>query len=267
MKLNLFLLSAAAMVNAASGELPVELGTAGDFVILAKTGISTVPASAVTGNIGVWPITLAAITGFNLAMHTSGMYSTDGGDQLNSITNDNTWGRAFAPEHTDAEAKLVLAVFDMEAAYTDATLRPTTPVNSNKPKYLYINHGAGDLGGKTLTPGVYTFDIDVIISTGNTLTFDGGGNANAVFVIQTTKSVKLATATEVILTNSAQAENIFWVVAQEVVVQESSHMKGVLLVKTGVTFITNSSLDGRIFAQTAATLQMATITEPIVRTP
>jgi hypothetical protein len=215
-----------------------------------------VPASAVTGNIGVWPITLAAITGFNLAMDSSEKFSTDVGGQL--------VGNAYAYEHTDAEAILAQAVLDMEAAYTYASDRPTSVDLSNL-GYSYLNHEAGHLGGKTLTTGVYTFDINVDI-TGANLIFDGSDTD--VFIIQTSSSVIQAVNTRVELTGGAQAENIFWVVAQEVIVHESSHMKGVLLVKTGVTFITNSSLDGRILAQTAATLQMATITEyPIVRTP
>ena len=63
MNLNLFLISAAAMVSVASGEDPiyteiVDLGTASNFAILAKSGISTVPTSVVTGNIAVSPISL-----------------------------------------------------------------------------------------------------------------------------------------------------------------------------------------------------------------
>jgi hypothetical protein len=255
--MNLFLLSAAAMVNAASGKDPVfvdyvDLGTAGDFTILAKTGISTVPTSVVTGDIAVSPITSAAITGFNLAMDTSGDFSTDGQIQLT--------GNAKAPDYGVSTASvLTTAVLDMEDAYTDASLRPITD-NAK------INFGAGDLGGKTLTSGVYTYDINVIISTGKTVTFDGEDNKDAVFIIQTTGSVKQAYATEVVLTNKARAENIFWVVAQEVVVEAGSHLKGVLLVKTGVTFVTGSTLEGRIFAQTAVTLQSAKITKkPIDR--
>ncbi|OEU21661.1 hypothetical protein FRACYDRAFT_224001 [Fragilariopsis cylindrus CCMP1102] len=251
MNLNLFMLSAAAMVNAASGEntLFVDLGTASDFAILAKTGISTVPASKVTGDIAVSPIASAAITGFNLAMDSSGEYSTDSGSAGSQFT-----GHAKAPNygHTTA-TELTTAVLDMETAYTDAAGRDTTATNG----IANLNLGGGDLGGKTLTSGVYTFDIDVIISTGNTLTFHG--DSDAVFIIQTSKSVKQAIDTNVALTGDAKAENIFWVVAQEVVVQAGSHLEGVLLVKTGVTFITGSSLNGRVLAQTAVTLQSATI--------
>jgi hypothetical protein len=257
MNLNLFLISAAAMVSVASGEAPVNLGTAGSFAILAKTGISTVPASKVTGNIAVSPISSGAITGFNLAMDTLNAFSTDSGSAGSQLT-----GKAFAPDYTGGStaSDLTTAVLDMETAYNDAAGRSTTDAT-------YLNFGAGDLGGKTLTSGVYTFDIDVIISTGLDLTFDGGGDPNAVFIIQTSKSVKQAFDTRVNLANGAKAENIFWVVAQEVVVQAGSHLKGVLLVKTGVTFITGASLDGRVLAQTAVTLQSATIKieNPIVR--
>ena len=259
MNLNLFLISAAAMVSVASGEDPiyteiVDLGTASNFAILAKSGISTVPTSVVTGNIAVSPISSGAITGFHLAMDTSNAFSTDSRIQLK--------GEAFAPDYTGGStaSDLTTAVLNMETAYNDAAGR------SNKiPDAAKLNFGAGDLGGKTLTSGVYTFDIDVIISTGLDLTFDGGvldgeDKSDAVFIIQTSKSVKQAFDTNVVLANGAQAENIFWVVAQEVVVAAGSHMKGVLLVKTGVTFVTGSSLEGRVLAQTAVTLQSATIT-------
>jgi hypothetical protein len=255
MNFKLFLLSASSMVNAASGTDMVNLGTAENFVILAKTGISTVPSSVVTGNIAVSPITSAAITGFNLAMDTSKMFATDSQTQLK--------GEAFAPNYGLSTASaLTTAVLDMEAAYTDAAGRPN--IDAAK-----LNLGGGDLSGKTLTSGVYTFDTDVIISTGNTLTFHG--SSTDVFIIQTSKSVKQALATKVVLTGPsvedggdgtvAQAKNIFWVVAKEVVVDAGSHLEGILLVKTGVTFITGSSLNGRIFSQTAVTLQMATIAQ------
>jgi hypothetical protein len=139
----------------------------------------------------------------------------------------------------------------MEAAYNDAVARP----NSGDAN---LNLGGGEIGGETLTTGVYTFDGDVTISGGD-LTFSG--SATDVFIIQTSKSVKQATSTNVVLTGGALAENIFWSVAQDVTVGAGSRLKGVLLVKMGVTFITGSSLEGRIFSQTAVTLQKATITQ------
>jgi hypothetical protein len=109
----------------------------------------------------------------------------------------------------------------------------------------------------TFTPGVHTFDTDVLIT--NTINFRG--TATDVFIIQITGNLKQAENKNVIFSGGALAKNIFWQVTGVVEVGAGSHMKGILLVKTGVTFITGSSLDGRIFTQTAAALQSATITE------
>jgi hypothetical protein len=258
MKLNLLLLSAAAMVNAAIDSATVtvplgkvELGTAGNFVILAKSGISTVPSSDITGDIAVSPIASGAITGFNLAMDVSNTFATDTSSQIKDVAGS---GSVYAPDYTHPAASvLTTAVSDMETAYTDAAARKTTSA-------AYINFGAegtGDMGGRDLGPGVYTFDRDVLISAD--VTFTGG--PKDVFIIQTSKSVKQALSTNVVLAGGALAENIFWSVAQEVIVGAGAHMEGVLLVKTGATFITESSLNGRILAQTAVTLHKAIITQ------
>eukprot|EP00579_Thalassiosira_antarctica_P003774 CAMPEP_0201905724 /NCGR_PEP_ID=MMETSP0902-20130614/56656_1 /ASSEMBLY_ACC=CAM_ASM_000551 /TAXON_ID=420261 /ORGANISM="Thalassiosira antarctica, Strain CCMP982" /LENGTH=246 /DNA_ID=CAMNT_0048439843 /DNA_START=67 /DNA_END=807 /DNA_ORIENTATION=+ len=245
MKLSLFFLSAAAMVNAATAQYNdgVDLGTAANYAIIAKTGISTVPTSAITGDIAVSPITVDAITGFDLVMDSSRTFSTS-----TQVT-----GQVYGPDYVSpTPSQLTTAVSDMETAYTDAAGRIVSDGNSN----LYD----GALGGQTLIPGVYTYDIGVGI-TATDLTFDGEGHVDAVFVIQTTGSVTQAANTNVVLVNGAQANNIFWVVAGEVTVGAGAHMEGILLVKTAVKFITGSSLNGRILAQTAATLQMATIVE------
>jgi hypothetical protein len=133
-------------------------------------------------------------------------------------------------------------------AYTDAAGR----VN---PDAARINLAGGLIGGLTLTPGMYTFQVDVNIATDVTLE----GSSTDVFIIQTTKSVVQAANKKVILTGGAQAKNIFWQVAGEVNVGAGAEMEGILLVKTAVTFKTGSSLNGRILAQTACNLQMATI--------
>jgi hypothetical protein len=238
MKLSLFLLSAAAVVNAATAVEKVDLKTAGDYVILTKTGISTVPTSHITGHIGVSPISAAAITGFDLILDTSETFSTS----------TQVEGNAYASSYVSPTPSwMTTAVSDMETAYTNAAGETHTEKNL----------GAGEIGGLTLSSGVYFFDTDVMILPGTELTFTG--TADDVFIIQTTKSVKQAANTAVILKGGAKAENIFWQVAGEVTVGAGSTMQGVLLVKTGVTFITGSTLVGRILAQTACTLQSATI--------
>jgi len=110
MKLNLFLLSASAMVNAAIGAVPVDLGTAGNYAILAKTGISTVPTSVITGDIAVSPIAATAITGFSLVYDPS---ITD------KSTSDQVTGKVYASTYTTPiPATLIAAVSDLETAYT-----------------------------------------------------------------------------------------------------------------------------------------------------
>jgi hypothetical protein len=242
MKLNLLLLSAAAaLLNAATAIETVDLGTAGDYVILAKTGISTVPTSAITGDIAVSPISAAAITGFDLIMDSEGVFST-----ASQFT-----GKAYAADYASpSPVELTTAVGFMETAYTNAAGRPNDDA-------ARINLGGGAIGGLVLTPGVYTFGVDISISLDVTFF----GTDTDIFILQTTGSLLQAANTKVTLTGGALAKNIFWQVASLVDVGAGAHLEGVLLVKTAVTFKTGSSLLGRVLAQTACNLQMATITE------
>jgi hypothetical protein len=242
MNLNLFLLSVTVMVNAVSGTTPVnarvELGTAADFVILAEAGITNVVGSHITGDMGVSPIAGTSMTGFGLIMDSSDEFSTS----------SEVSGNIYAPGYGG----------DKLIAYNDAAARVTTDVDPDNADHLFLNHGAGEIGGKTLTPGVYTFSTDVTISGGD-LTFTG--SATDVFIIKTTGSVIQAANKKVILTGDVLAENIFWQVAQKVNVGAGAHMQGTLLVATTVTFITGSTLYGRILSATAVILQKNEITK------
>ena len=144
----------------------------------------------------------------------------------------------------------------MEAAYTAAAGRAR---NSDEEKYL--NRGAGDIGGLILEPGVYKFDTGVNISS--TVTLEGTDvttGSTDIFIIQMTGDLMLAADTEVILTKGVLAKNVFWQVAGAVEVKSDATMEGILLVQTDVTFVTGSTLNGRVLAQTACVLQKATIT-------
>jgi hypothetical protein len=218
----------------------INLGTAANFAILAKTGITTVPNSSITGSIGVSPIAAAAMTGFSLEMHAGGLHSTSA-----QIT-----GQAYAATYNGVvPAILTTAVSDMEAAYTNAAGR-AAGVGP------WLNPGAGSLSGVTLTPGVYTFGTDVTITTA--ITFLGG--ANEVFIIQISKNLVQEANIEVQLSGGALAKNIFWQVAGNVQLKAGAKMKGILLVKTHVAFGTGAELEGRVLAQTACTLDQAKIT-------
>jgi hypothetical protein len=233
----------------AQQNVAVDLKTAGNYVILAETGISTVPASAITGNIAVFPIASGAMTGFNFRMNASDGYSTS-----NQIT-----GSAFAPDYTndpgvDSVNVLTTAVVDMHTAYTDAAGRPTG----------FLNLGGGLLGGtiggraSPLQPGVYTFGTGITI--GGDLYLNGSDTD--VFIFQASGTLLLSAGYRVVFTGGLSANNVFWQVTGTVALMAGSHMEGILLVKTDVVFVTGSSLNGRVFAQTACNLQMATIVQP-----
>jgi hypothetical protein len=241
MKLNLLLLSAAALFNAATAAEMVDLGTAKNYAILAKSGISTVPTSAITGNIAVSPIASTAITGFSLALDIDGMKSTS-----TQVTGDVHAASYISP----TPSTLTTAVSDMEAAYTEAAGR-TVPD--------FVNLAVGLLGGLTLTPGLYTFQSDILISAD--LTFSG--SETDIFIVQTTGNVVQAANKRVILEGGVLAKNIFWQVAGMFNMDAGAHMEGILLVKTSVMLKTGSSLNGRILTQTACNLQMATMVEPL----
>jgi hypothetical protein len=253
------LVLAAACNAVTSATDAVDIGTAGDYVILAKTGISTVPTSTIKGNIGVSPIGAAAMTGFNLIMDSGGSFSTSSQLHDTEQTADAD-GKAYASDYAaPIPTTLTAAVSDMETAYTNAAGLPNTDG-------ARIDLGGGTLGGEfggetnQLTPGVYTFGTNVDIA--ETIYFDGENGRNSVFVIQMTGSLSQAANTQVILTNGARAENIFWQVTTNVLVGAGAEMQGILLAKTKVDFITGSKLTGRVLTQTACNLQQAIIESP-----
>lgn len=231
-----------AYVNLASGGIlhPADMGAAGNYVILAKTGISNVTGSAVTGHIAVSPAAATYITGFSLVADSSNVFSTS-----SSVT-----GKIYAANYAvPTPSNLTTAIGSMEIAYTDAAGRTNPDFNEL---------AAGNLGGLTLEPGLYTWTTTLTIPLDVTLS----GGANDVWIFQTTGDVVMAAAKSVIMAGGAQAKNVFWQVAGEVVVGATSHFEGIILSKTAATFQTNASLLGRIFAQSAVALDNNAITQP-----
>ena len=219
---------------AIAGLAPVDLGSAGTFTILSKTGVTNVYASAVTGNVGSSPITGAAI--LVTCTEVSGIiFSVDAAGPL--------------PCTLNAAPFLTLAVLDMELAYLDAEGR-------SSPDFTEV--GAGEIGGLTLSPGLYKWGTGVMISTDVTLT----GGPNDVFIFQIAGTLLQANATRVTLAGGVQAKNIFWQVADVVAIGTTAHFEGIVLAKTMVAVKTGASVQGRLLAQTAVTLQMNAVTQP-----
>jgi hypothetical protein len=144
----------------------------------------------------------------------------------------------------------------MQTAYTAAAGRDAD-ADVPTPGQTFNELKKGDISGETLTPGVYTFTTEISINADIYL----DGTDEDIFIIRTTGSLLLAAKKSVILSGGAQAKNIFWQVAGQVKVGAGAHMEGVILVKTDALFMTGSSLKGRVLAQTACNLEMATITQ------
>ena len=215
----------------AAGPAPVDLGTAGNFAILSKAGISTTGTTKITGNIGVSPIAASAITGFGLVMDSSGAFSSSA-----LVT-----GRVYAANYAvPSPSQLTVAVGAMETAYKNAAGR-TAGVTEL---------GAGNLGGLTLAPGVYKWGTGVTIPTNVTLS----GGRNAVWIFQIAGTLNISSAKSVILEGGAQAKNIFWQVAGATTLGTNSTFNGTILDKTNIALQTGAVLNGRALAQTAVTL-------------
>jgi Ice-binding-like len=211
----------------------VNLGSAGAFAILTKSGVTDVPASAVKGNVGASPITGAAI-GLTCPEVTGTIYSVNA---------------AGPPCRVKNPTLLTTAVRDMQTAYTDAAGRKLP--NS-------VGLGAGKIGGLTLRPGLYKWGTSVSISTDVTLS----GGPNAVWIFQIAGTLTEASAKKVNLTGGAQAKNVFWQVAGGVAIGTTAHFAGTILAQTAIAMNTGASINGRLLAQTAVTLQKNTVTRP-----
>jgi hypothetical protein len=235
MKLNLnlaFLL--AALVNGATGAdtddtEPLDLGTAANYVMLAKTGITGGANDDITGDVGISPAAASTITGFALKMDTSGQHSTSA----------MVRGGVMAADYAGAcAAALTKATTDVNSAIVDASTRTATGT------------AAAALGGLTLEPGVYKYAGAVSIATD--LTFDGG--IDDVWIIYAAGAITVAANAEIILVGGAQAKNIFFTGATSMTVGADASIAGIMAFKTTIGFGARSSLNGRAFSQTAITL-------------
>ena len=189
--------------RASAAQLPVSLGTAGDYRVLAGTSVTNTGLSHIVGNLGVSPGT--GLTGFPPGVIT-GVQDVD-----NAASGD--------------------AQSDLTAAFSDAAGRaPATGVS-------------GDLGGATLTPGVY--NAATTLSITGTLTLDAQGDPDAIFIFQLGAGLATASASQVVLTDGAQAANVFWQVSTTVTLGAGSTFAGNILALTSITAVTGAVIQGR----------------------
>jgi hypothetical protein len=214
----IFILSVTGVVNAAT---TVNLGTAGNFAILAGTTITNTGASVINGSIGLSPG--SSITGFPPGIINNGtQYIAD-------------------TQSTNAKSDLVTA-YNQAAGETPVSTIPT------------------ELGGTTETPGIYNSSAGTFGITG-TLTLNAQGNSNAVFIFQTASTLITAGSSHISLINGAQACNVFWQVGSSATLGTNSTFEGNILALTSATLDTGADVSGRILARNGAvTLDTNTIT-------
>ncbi len=225
-----------AAIDATVG-VPVNLRTAGDFVILGESAISGTGA-VVTGDLGISPGFASSVTGFSLAADGTNTFSTS-----SQVT-----GKIYsADDATTTPAKLTAAVIDMGLAFTAAAER--------EPDVTTLG---ADIGGMTLEPGVYRWTTPLGIGDDLTLS----GSATDVWIFQLPQTLDMAAGKTVILTGGALAKNVFWQVSGAVTIGASAHLEGVVLTATAVTFGAGTSIRGRLLAQTAVTITGSIVVQP-----
>jgi len=222
-----------------AGEAPVQLGSAEGFVVLAKSAISTVPTSIITGDLGVSPAAASYITGFSLTADASNVFALS----------PQVTGRIYASDYASpTPTYMTTAISDMELAFTDAAGRSADVTEL----------GAGDIGGMTLTPGVYAWGTGLLIPTDVTL----AGDADAVWIFQIAQDLTVSAATDIVLSGGARPQNVFWQVSGALDLGSTSHFEGIVLTATAITLQTGASINGRLFSQTAVNLDGSTLVEP-----
>ncbi|KAM0263197.1 hypothetical protein ACHAQJ_001352 [Trichoderma viride] len=190
----------------------VNLGTAISFAVLGGQTVTNTGPSTVNGDVGVYPGT--AIVGFPPGV----------------ITNGTTHA---------ADAQALQAQSDITTAYNDAAGRAST-----------VNLSGQDLGGLTLVPGVYTFDTSAQLT--GTLTLNGGGDPNSVWIFQIGSTLTTATASRVLLLGGASFCNVFWQVGSSATIGAATTFTGNILALTSITLVTGATSNGGLYARNGA---------------
>jgi hypothetical protein len=214
-----------------------DLGTAGGFAILAGDGVATQPPSAIVGDLGVTGATTAEISGFWLSGDPSAGYATS--PQVD--------GRVYAVDHAaPTPAMLAGAAGDFERAVAD--------VADREPEV--VGYAEGDLGGRTLAPGVYQWDGPVAVPIDVTLR----GSASDVWILRVGGDLEVGSAARVLLSGPS-ADQVVWQVGGDVFLGADAHLEGTIL-GDAATLGTGASVTGRVLVRGAVALDRSVVAAP-----
>ncbi len=216
----------------AAGMLPVNLGSLTTFVAAAGAGLTNSNSSGMT------------TLGGDVALSPTGTCLGDG--LVCTALNPLITGMLFGPGLVAATAKA-----DLLVAYMDAASRPPgTLVN--------------DISGLVLQPGVYTSASTMSIAVGGTVTLDGNGDPNAVFIFQVGSSLTVNNNAQVLLINGARARNVFWAIAASSTIGSNVSFLGSVMAGASNSVGTDSTVVGRLLCTTGQiTLLSNSITLPL----
>jgi len=241
-------LSVAALLlpqNASAATTVVNLGSAGNFAILAASKISDVQISPglgsstiVRGDVGLSPAS-GSFIGLTTSQLLNGtIFSVDAAGPAGSVINPGL---------------LTTAQNDLTAAYNDAAGRSAD---------MAFGVVDNQLGSKILLPGVYSFGGAATANLIGNLTLDGNGEVNPVWIFQASSTLVTASGSSVTLINGANSCNVFWQVSSSATIGTSTTFVGNIMADQSIALQTNATLNGSALARIAAvTLDYNTITK------
>jgi hypothetical protein len=201
------------------------LRTSGPFAVLAGSGITNTGATTIAGDVGTFPT------------------PTESGFDTVTLDGVNHGGDAVTQQAKD----------DLTKAYDQAA--------ASGPARSVVT----ELGGRTLTPGVYRSDT---LGITGTLTLDTLGDPRAVFVFQAASTLTTATDSAVIVLGGGEACNVFWQIGSSATLGTRTHLVGSVLAATSITATTGATVQGRLLALTGAvTLDHNTLTRATCSSP
>jgi len=214
----------------------IELGKAGQFVMLAKSDIHNESGSDITGQTG------------DGSLSEKKNKETAFADSVKQTRTDHVavWQRN---QDDTTSTEVSEAMEDMMSAYSDASMQNGDDSSGVENERFQSS---------VLTPGVHQWNDSLHIESEITLS----GNENDVWVFKIGDNLTVHENTVITLTDGAHAENIFWFVEGEVTVGENAQFEGIILSMNDITLEKGAKINGRMFSQASITLNDNTITEP-----